>query len=502
MRERMKHHHDMIVSSNRKENPMTRIDDGRPNILFLFTDDQRRDTVHALGNGVISTPAMDSLVERGTAFTNAYIMGGTAAAVCMPSRAMLMTGRSLFHLEKEGQRIPVEHPTFPEVFRGAGYHTHHIGKWHQDRDSFNRSFVSADRIFGFTKGWYQTYGGHWNVALHDYDPSGAYPEEAGYMLAADKETKVAIGPGAGGVHSSELFADAAVEFLESYDDDDPFLLYVSFVAPHDPRQAPNEFEAMYGPDNVPVPGNFLPRHPFDNGDLHVRDEALEGWPRRERAIQDHLADYYGIISHADSQIGRVLAALEARGLAENTIVVFSGDNGLAVGQHGLMGKQSVYEHSVGVPLVIAGPGIPEGKRSGAFCYLFDIYPTLCGLAGIESPPTVDGMNLSSVINGGSMAVRDTMTCAYQKWQRSIRRGTRKLIEYAVDGKRYTQLFDVASDPLEMENLAAVTPLPKTTADTVARMRSLLAAELDRLDDPYRDAFKGPGEAVPQRILYP
>lgn len=468
----------------------------RPNILFLLTDDQRHDTIHALGNEIIETPAMDSLVERGTAFTNAYIMGGTSAAVCMPSRAMLMSGRSLFHLDDRGRRIPFDHKTFPEVFRAAGYHTHHVGKWHQDRASFNRSFVSADRIFGFTKGWYQTYGGHWNVAVHDYDPSGEYPHEAGYMLAADKKTRVPIGPGAGGVHSSELFADTAIEFLDGYDAAEPFLLYVSFVAPHDPRQAPNEYEAKYGPGNVAAPENFLPRHPFDNGDLWVRDEALEAWPRRERAIQDHLADYYGIISHVDSQIGRILATLEVQGLSENTIVVFSGDNGLAVGQHGLMGKQSVYEHSVGVPLVFAGPGIRSGVVSEANCYLFDIYPTLCELADLETPSTVDGRSLEPIVAVGADG-RDVMVYAYQQWQRSVRRGTTKLIEYAVDGERHTQLFDLAADPLEMKNLAAEDPLPSSTEQALGEMRAVLADRLEALDDPYRASFVGEGTAVAQ-----
>lgn len=488
----------------------------RPNILFLFTDDQRHDTIHALGNDVISTPAMDSLVERGTAFTNAYIMGGTAAAVCMPSRAMLMSGRSLFRLEGRGERIPQDHPTFPEVFRAAGYHTHHIGKWHQDRASFTRSFASADRIFGFTKGWYETYGGHWNVAVHDYDPSGEYPEESGYMLAADKKTKVPIGPGAGGVHSSELFADAAVEFLSTYEKDEPFLLYVSFVAPHDPRQSPNEFESMYGPANVAVPENFLLRHPFDNGDLFVRDERLEGWPRRERAIQDHLADYYGIISHVDSQIGRILAALKGRGLADDTIIVFSGDNGLAVGQHGLMGKQSVYEHSVGVPLLFAGPGIEQGRRSGAPCYLFDIYPTLCELAGVEHPESVDGMSLvgeissegigreprsasrADTIESTGNSPRAVMVYGYQRWQRAVRSGNLKLIEYAVDGQRFTQLFDLESDPLEMDNLAAADPLPAETGEQLRRMWGLMASQLEAYEDPWRSDFRGEGRAIPQK----
>ncbi|MFP4385149.1 MAG: sulfatase-like hydrolase/transferase [Spirochaetia bacterium] len=469
----------------------------RPNILFLFTDDQRRGTIHALGNEVISTPAMDSLVQNGTAFTNAYIMGGTHAAVCMPSRAMLMTGRSLFRIQGQGECIPAEQKTFPETFREAGYHTHHVGKWHQDRESFNRSFVSGDRIFGFTHGWYKDYGGHWNVAVHDYDPSGKYPHETGYMLAADKRTKVPIGPGAGGVHSSELFANAAVDFLDGYDKDDPFLLYVSFVAPHDPREAPNEFEEMYGPGNVAVPENFLPNHPFDNGELRVRDEALEAWPRRERAVQDHLSDYYAIISHADAQIGRILTALERNGLTDETLIVFSGDNGLAVGQHGLMGKQNLYEHSIGVPLIFSGLGLPRGQKTDAFCYLFDIFPTLCGAAGVDLPKSVEGKSLLPIIEGASNTVRDTMTFGYRKYQRALRQGPRKLIEYAVEGERYTQLFDVEKDPLEMENLARYEDESPDTGRILKEMRELLLNQLSEYDDPFRDSFTGKGKAVGQ-----
>ncbi len=460
----------------------------KPNVVFLFTDDQRHDTIAALGNSEIRTPNLDNLVTEGTAFTSAHIMGGTNGAVCMPSREMLMTGRTIFHLDdpanppapedpdmqilldrhggeaveeaigrlepviQAGRFIPESFATMPETFRSAGYRTYHVGKCHEDRASFNRSFCDGARIFGFTSGWYETYGGHWNVALHDYDATGKYPEESGYMLAADHETKVPIGLGAGGVHSSELFADAAVDFLEGHDTEHPFFLYLSFVAPHDPRQSPDEFEEMYQPADIHLPPNYLPQHPFDNGDLRVRDECLEGWPRGKRAIRDHIADYYAIISHADAQIGRVIQTLKDRRMYENTIIVFAGDNGLAVGQHGLMGKQSVYEHSTGVPLIFAGPGVPKGERRDALCYLLDIYPTLCDLTGVVAPATVEGLSLVPTLGDPGRPVRDSLFFAYKGCQRAVRDARFKLIEYVAPNERNTQLFDLQNDPWEIVNI--------------------------------------------------
>ena len=431
----------------------------KPNILFFFTDDQRFDTIRALGNVEISTPNIDRLVEEGTTFTHACIMGGTAPAVCMPSRAMLMTGRYLFNLQERGQTIPPEHTTMPETLRKAGYTTHHIGKWHQDRESFQRSFDSADRIFRFTKGWYQQYGGQWNVAVHDYDPTGAYPHEDGYILDADRETRLPIGTGVGGVHSSEMFADAAMEFLDKRhatldsDERDPFFMYLSFVAPHDPRQSPNEFEEMYSPENVSLPENFLPRHPFDNGELYVRDEALEAWPRRPHAVRRHIADYYAMISHADAQIGRVIDRLKSTGEYEKTLIIFAGDNGLAVGCHGLMGKQNLYDHSIRIPLIFSGPGIPKGVRSDALCYLLDIFPTLCDYLGISNPDTVDGESLLGVLQSQRDQVRKTQYYAYRSVQRAVRDSRYKLIEYVADGVPNSQLFDLDVDPNELDNLA-------------------------------------------------
>jgi len=193
-----------------------------------------------------------------------------------------------------------------------------------------------------------------------------------------------------------------------------------------------------------------------------------------------------MITHLDAQIGWVLEALERSGEAGNTIIVFAGDNGLALGQHGLMGKQNLYEHSVRVPLIFAGPGVPEHGRSDALVYLLDIYPTLCELLGIEAPASVEGCSLIPTMGDDSEQVRDTLYLAYTSFQRGVSDGRHKLIEYHVNGKRRTQLFDLENDPWELNNLAG----QNSMAETETRLR----AEMMRLRDEWGDQETGWGKA--------
>ena len=427
---------------------------GRPNIVFLFTDDQRFDTVRALGNEDIVTPTLDGLVQDGVAFTRAHIMGGTIPAVCAPSRAMALSGRTLF-------RAPISMAdtiSFPEVLQQAGYRTFCTGKWHNGAPAFARGFGDGAKIF---------FGGmsdHLKVPVHDYDADGRYSKENRYT---------------GDKFSSELFTDAAVNFIQAYQEDDPFLVYLPYTAPHDPRMAPKKFEEMYDPGKIPVPENFMPEHPFDNGELRIRDEKLAPWPRTPEIAQEHIAAYYAMITHVDEQMGRVVQTLEETGHADNTIVIFSGDNGLAVGQHGLLGKQNVYDHSVRVPLIITGPGIPRGEQRDAMCYLFDLFPTMCELADLPIPDSVEGQSLAPVIRGERPSVRDTMFFAYKDVQRAARDERYKLIEYFVGDARTTQLFDLVDDPWEVNNLAD----DPNCAEHVTRLRGELARQQKALGDP-------------------
>ena len=432
--------------------------DKRPNILFFFTDDQRFDTIRAVNNDQIITPVMDSLAHAGTTFTDAHIMGGSCGAVCMPSRAMLMSGRTLFHLDRQGQTIPESHVMLPELLQRAGYRTFGTGKWHNGPETYARCFGDGGKIF---------FGGmndHWNVPAADFDPTGRYPEPAGQCIE--------------GKHSSELFCDEAIRFLHGYKEEKPFFMYVSFMAPHDPRTMPGEYLDMYDPEKIRLSANYMAEHPFDNGEMTIRDEKLEAWPRTPKAVRRHTAEYFAMITHADAQMGRVMDALNETGRASNTIIVFAGDNGLAVGRHGLMGKQNMYEHSVRVPLIVAGPGIPENERRSAFCYLQDIYPTLCDLTGIKVPETVEGKSLLGAMRDPNEKVRDTLLFAYTHLQRSAKDARYKLIEYVVNGDRTTQLFDLLDDPFELHNLAG----DPARADRLNRLRGELRRWKDELGD--------------------
>ena len=459
------------MSDSRQDSPSGK----RPNILLFFTDDQRFGTIAALGNDQVHTPTMDRFVRTGTTFTHAHIMGGTSPAVCMPSRAMLMTGRTLFHLEGQGQGIPPEHLLLGEFLQQHGYETFGTGKWHNGSASYARSFSTGDEIF---------FGGmddHWNVPACHFDPTGEYDVREPVVLdpkASNDVTYRQCDHITVGKHSSELFCDAAIRFMEGYDSEAPFFMYVSFMAPHDPRTMPKQYLDMYDPDEIDLPPNLMPEHPFDNGELRVRDELLAPWPRTPEEMRRHIAEYYAMITHADAQMGRVMDSLDAAGKADNTIIVFAGDNGLALGQHGLMGKQNLYEHSIRVPLVMAGPGIPAGVQSDAHCYLFDIYPTLCELLGLGAPDTVEGRSLVPAMRDAGEGIRDTMYFAYKEYMRCVRDRRLKLIEYVVQGKRTTQLFDVGADPWELENLADD---PDYSVE-VGRLRTELLRWRDKLDD--------------------
>lgn len=437
----------------------------RPNVLFLFTDDQRADTIGALGNDRIETPHLDRLVRTGTSFDNAYIMGASCMAVCTPSRASLFSGRTLWNLACQGAwdfAIPEKYPTMTEVFRENGYTTFATGK--QDPgfgkdDHFRRSFSAGDHLY------YR--GGHRG---QDQTPLFGYPEE-GQSKGEKQPTN--------GRFNADLFADACVDFLEERKGvEQPFFAYVSFMTPHDPLNAPEEYLEMYEGDDVTLPANFLPAHPFDAGVHQIRDEKLMKRPLTEDAVRERLAKYYALVTHTDAQIGRILEALEKSGHADHTIIVFTSDNGLALGSHGLTGKQNVYEHSVKVPLVMTGPGIPAGERRDQLCYVYDLYPTLCGMAGLEVPGTVQFRSFGPVLRDRDAPHRDHLSFAFMSWHRAVRDGRHKLIEYCVDGARHTQLFDLQDDPAETKNLAG----DEAHAGTLARLRELLTSEAERLND--------------------
>jgi arylsulfatase A-like enzyme len=431
----------------------------RPNLIVLLADDLRADALGAYGGRGVSTPNLDRLAHAGTVFERAYIMGGDQPAVCTPSRAMLWTGRHLFRL-KGG--IPADAPLLGGVLRQGGYDTYGVGKWHNERPAFNRAFADGARIF---------FGGMSSqtaVPTWDYDPSARYPKGAERV---------------GAQHSSELFTDAAIAAIEARaagKHEQPFLLYVAFTSPHDPRQARERFVRLHDPARASLPRNFLPQHPFDNGELDVRDELLAPRPRTPEAVRRHVADYRAMVSDLDHEVGRILGAVDRTGHGEDTVVVFASDNGLALGSHGLLGKQNLYEHSVRVPLIVRGPGIPRGQRARGLAYLLDLFPTLCELAGAPLPEGLDGQSLAPMLRSPTRAKgRPSLFFAYRREQRAVRDERWKLIEYAVAGAKGRQLFDLLTDPDERRDLSG----DSRAAAHLTRLARELAAWRTRLADP-------------------
>jgi arylsulfatase A-like enzyme len=431
-----------------------------PNILFIFADDQRADTIAALGNTHIQTPNLDRLVRRGVAFNHAYMMGGMNAATCVPSRAMLLSGRSLFHIDQALTRDE----TWPAAFGRAGYTTFISGKWHNTPASVPLSFQRARQLFtgGMTNPLKAPLANHENGKM---GPAKVAPQ-----------------------HACAVFADEIIAFLGE-PHSRPFFAYLAFDGPHDPHIVPDDYPVRYDPEKIPLPANFLPQHPFNNGEMAIRDEQLLPWPRTSADVRAMLADYYRYVSYLDHLIGRVLAALDASPQGKNTFIVFAADSGVARGSHGLIGKQNLYEHSVRVPLIVAGPGLPANQRTDALCYLYDVLPTLGALNGIAGPATSEGRDLTPSLRQPATPARPALAFAYQKVQRALRDDRYKLIRYPQIDR--TQLFDLQADPAELTDLSA---RPEHAA-RVAAMTAALAAELQRLDDPIPFTVATPAPAA-------
>lgn len=426
----------------------------RPHICLTVADDQRATALGVAGIEAVRTPHLDALSTGGVRFSHAFHLGSCHGAICAPSRAMLHTGQPYFHLDPQllgptyaapetTVKVP---PTLGQKLRARGYDTFATGKWHNGVASFHASFSSGAQIF---------FGGmcdHWHVPAFDFDPSGKYPPP---------NRSFAKGM------STELFAQAAIDFIRSRKDNpEPFFCYCAFTAPHDPRTPPDHWRQAYRPAEMPLLPNMRSSPTADPGTLDLRDERLLGIPREVDELQRSLAEYYGMVSHLDEWIGKIHDAIREIGVWDQTIVAHTADHGLAVGQHGLLGKQNLYDHSVRVPLIISGPGWPRGQVRDSLCYQHDLHPTLLAAAGIP----IDGgfQNLLPTSTAPAAPDREFVGCAYADLMRMVRSRRHKLIEYTLPENSRRELFDLDADPWELNNLA-------DTPEGQAPLRSLATA---------------------------
>jgi len=486
-----------LLCGNLHGNQITNTTAKRPNILFILVDDQSPQDLKIYNNqSVLDTPVLDQLASRGMVFDGAYHMGAWAGGVCTPSRHMIMSGRSVWHIPDRSKfkRNPntsspalvppdLANFTLPAHFNQAGYATMRTCKNGNSYDAANALFtVRKDRT---------------NREGNDEKGSAWHAQQVlDYLQQRETLSKTK-----------------------------PFLIYFGFSHPHDPRGGKPELLKKYGatnhkdptkppaahPSQPALPINYLPAHPFPHGHPGLRDEVnVQGvWKRRdENTIRNELGREFACSENIDTQVGKVLEKLKQMGELENTYVIYTSDHGMAIGRHGLQGKQNLYEHTWRVPFIVSGPGIEPGSRAQGNIYLMDVLATVSDLAGMDPPKTNEGISFKPVLLGKQETVRDVLYGVYcggtKPGMRSVRKGDWKLIKYDVlDGTvRETQLFNLAKNPHELlaehhsdtlvellgntphadhRNLAA----DPDYAAKLKEMEALLLSEQQRHDDPFR-----------------
>lgn len=433
----------------------------KKNIIVFLLDQLTWRALPAYGNSFMQTPNIDRIVENGLVIDGCY----TACPLCQPARASLWTGRYPHEtgVLSNGRRwpergIPDEMPTMGEVFSQAGWQTVHFGKTH-DGGALRGFFCEPEKEIAFVE------------------------EEPAFPLNADS-------------FRDNYCVQAACRFLNEREDERSLLMIADLVNPHNICAWIGENQGLHTsvPSNRPLP--LLPDN-FEFKDIqnrpiairylcctHNRQAQTAGWTPED--FREYLRAYYYYLSLADKEIGIILDALQKKGYTqENTLLVFTSDHGDSMAARGHVTKQvSLYEETTRVPLIFKGPGVQPGKQEG-IASLLDLFPTLCGWAGITSPEGLRGVDLSPAVLGEAMPVRD---CVVSEWHtewgytvspgRMVRTERYKYTRYIEDGGE--ELFDLAQDPLEQKNLVN----DSDSTAILSNMRSLLKQHMTLTKDSF------------------
>lgn len=428
-----------------------------PNLLLLWTDEQRPDTMRCYGNEIIRTPHLDRLAETSFVFDHAYC----TQPVCTPSRASILTGLwpHTHRCTKNNTPLPKDYPTLAEML--SGYHSAYYGKWHLgDEIVAQRGFTEWK---SFEDGAYRPFFSRPELLelrsdYHHYLSALGYPplETAPDGAAVYSRDQAAMLPAR---HTKAGFLGReAAAFISRQPEDRPWFLSVNFLEPHMPFFGP--LNDMYDPEEIPVGPAFARPPSPDMAEkkcrtaARYREKGFGGLPLVTEAHWRRMrANYYGLVSLVDDSIGRILDALDRSGQAENTIVVFTSDHGDMMGDHACLAKNLTYEQSVGIPLLIRAPGLGAlPKRIPGYVSQIDLVPTLLELVGQPAPPHLQGRSLRPVLEGRETLSSNDVFIEWNNgdtWRTIISRDGWKLNLSPTDR---CELLDLNTDPFELRNL--------------------------------------------------
>lgn len=467
---------------------------GKPNIILIFTDQLRHDTLGFSGHPDVMTPYLDTLAYNGIIFDNAY----SACPSCIPARAELMTGLKPENNGRVGYEdcVPWDYDrTLAGEMANLGYYTMATGKLHVYPERKYVGFHNIDLCDGYL-----------HAARYSDIPSfenQRFIDDYFHYLKSELGADVDVTDSglecnswiAGGwpyeekYHPTNWVTSRAIDFLRRRDPDQPFFLFLSYLKPHPPLDPPREFFDMYM--NMDLRPPFMGDWEDELEDCPFAFDSKKA-PQGKQYIRRMQAGYYGLISHIDRQIGRLMQALREYRIDENTLIIFSSDHGEELGDHGLFRKARPYEGSCHIPLMISGLeaiGRSElkGKHSDSLVAIRDIMPTILDIAGGKSD-MLDGYSLLSEKK------RDLLHCEHSYGELSahwVVSNHDKYIWYTESGRE--QYFDIASDPHEQHNL--VKDLSKTKR--IDELRSFLINELkDRVEGFVKDNHLVTGRPYP------
>ena len=468
----------------------------RPNILFLMTDQHRADCLGCYGNSIIKTPNFDRLAREGMRFVHAY----SSVPTCTPARAGLLTGLSPWHHGMLGygqvaERYPLE---LQRALHDAGYYTFAVGKLHyfpqRNLHGFDGALLDESSRVS-TEDFVDDYRQWFKAGAPDLDPDATgigwndYRARA-YVLPEE-------------LHPTHWTGETAADFIRKYNRPEPFLLMVSFARPHSPYEPPSRFMHIYNEDDMPLPHigkwaeKYAPVERRPDYDIWHGDPGPAQVRRSRRG-------YYGAVSFIDEQIGRIIRALEKRGMLENTLILFTSDHGDMTGDHHFWRKAYPYESSAGIPMLIRWPrtmGMENhrGKELTQPVELRDVFPTFLDAAGEAIPQSLDGKSMLSLIRGKTEGWRPYIDLEHDvcysgeiHWN-ALTDGRWKYIYHALNGSQ--QLFDLKNDPGELNDLAA----DPSCARTLKAWRHRLIEHLSERGEE----FVKDGDLIPrpQRMLY-